>query len=154
MKIEMTFLRSKLARRIFILFVFCALLPVGILAVVSFSHVTNQLKAHGHNKLQKASKSAGMAIYEKLLFLESEMDLFASNIDIDSSYVSTNKLKLKKEDLKRRYNRLGIVTPTHRLINLLGKVQKPRGLSEAETDHLHTGMTLLLTEDHPCHGSL
>ena len=44
MKIDTTFLRSKVARRIFILFVFCALLPIAALAIISFSYVTNQLK--------------------------------------------------------------------------------------------------------------
>jgi len=37
MKIDKSFLRSRVARRIFTLFVLCALLPIGVLAVLSFS---------------------------------------------------------------------------------------------------------------------
>ncbi|MFH1674979.1 MAG: hypothetical protein ABIF87_16365 [Pseudomonadota bacterium] len=43
MKLDTTFLRSKVSRRIFGLFVCCALLPIVILAVVSFGHVAKQL---------------------------------------------------------------------------------------------------------------
>ena len=37
MKIEPRFLRSKVGRRILLLFILCALLPIGGLAVVSFT---------------------------------------------------------------------------------------------------------------------
>lgn len=43
MRIDTTFLRSKVARRIFALFVLCALLPIAVLAVLSFRQVSNQL---------------------------------------------------------------------------------------------------------------
>jgi len=38
MKLEWAFLRSKVARRIFTLFVVCALLPIAALAIISFGH--------------------------------------------------------------------------------------------------------------------
>ena len=51
MKVDRTFLRSKVARRIFLLFITCALLPVTILAILSFQHVTRQLREQSEERL-------------------------------------------------------------------------------------------------------
>jgi hypothetical protein len=37
MKLDTAFLRSKVGRRIFVLFVLCALLPIAALAIISWS---------------------------------------------------------------------------------------------------------------------
>jgi len=73
MKFDATFLCSKLARRIFGLFVLCAFLPVVILAILSFGHVTKQLNEQNHRRIQGEAKSVGMAIFERLLFLDREI---------------------------------------------------------------------------------
>jgi uncharacterized membrane protein YidH (DUF202 family) len=89
MKIEMTFLRSKVARRIFGLFICCALIPIGALAVLSYSQVTKQLNEHSQKRLHYASKAVGMAIFERLQFLEDEMKLAASKCSKQPSVTST-----------------------------------------------------------------
>jgi hypothetical protein len=43
MKFEKKFLRSKVARRIFILFVCCALIPIAALAFFYYGHFARQL---------------------------------------------------------------------------------------------------------------
>jgi ABC-type spermidine/putrescine transport system permease subunit II len=45
MRIDTTLLRSKVARRIFVLFVLCALLPIAAVVILSFSQVTR----HGYS---------------------------------------------------------------------------------------------------------
>ena len=67
-----TFLRSRVARRILVLFVACALLPITVLALVSLSQVTEHLNEQSQLRLRQASKAQGMAIYERLLLLEAE----------------------------------------------------------------------------------
>jgi uncharacterized membrane protein len=70
MKIDKTFLRSKVARRIFLLFISCALLPITVLAVLSFGHVTRQLNKQSQERLEQAAKAMSMNLFERLLFLE------------------------------------------------------------------------------------
>jgi heme exporter protein D len=62
MKIENTFLHSKLARRIFWLFVLCALVPITVLAVVSLRNVTAQLKEQSRHQLHQLSRDQAMNI--------------------------------------------------------------------------------------------
>jgi signal transduction histidine kinase/ActR/RegA family two-component response regulator len=72
-QIERSFLSSRVARRVFFLFILCALLPVGALSLVSFSDVTGQLTQQAERRVRQESKVVGMAIYQRLLFLESKL---------------------------------------------------------------------------------
>lgn len=78
MKLPATFLRSKVARRIVLLFVSCALLPVTVLAVVSFYEVSSQLREESQKRLTQASRSQGMAIYEHLEVLDSDLQVLSN----------------------------------------------------------------------------
>lgn len=82
MKIEMTFLRSRVARRIFLLFVVCAIAPIAGLAILSFHQVTKQLDEQGKTRLLQANRSQGMAIYERLQFLEIRMRMIATELSV------------------------------------------------------------------------
>ena len=81
MKIERTFLRSKVARRIFALFVFCALAPILVLAIISFNQVTEQLYEQGQRRLHQSSTALGMSVIERLSFLENELKIFSSSLN-------------------------------------------------------------------------
>ncbi len=70
LKFDTTFLRSKVARRMFVLFVFCALLPVGALAILSLSHVTRQLDEQSGKRLSQSSRAMAINVSERLLSLE------------------------------------------------------------------------------------
>ena len=73
MKIELTFLHSKVARRIFFLFITCALLPISILAVISFFQVAAKLQTQNQMELRQAGKARGMTILERLETLDAEI---------------------------------------------------------------------------------
>ena len=73
MKVEVDFIRSRLARRILVLFFFCALLPSATVAVLAFREVGQQFDLQTERRLHQSSKSLGMYVYQKLLFLESEL---------------------------------------------------------------------------------
>ena len=80
MKLDTSFLRSTVARRIFALFILCALLPIVALALISFSHVTTQLTDQSLERLRQASKAQGLSIYERLRFVSARMRMVGSNL--------------------------------------------------------------------------
>ncbi len=80
MKIDTTFLRSKVARRIFILFISCALIPVIALVLLYYGLFTKQLNVRSQRQLHQTSKDIGMFISERLMFLDAEMKMIASKI--------------------------------------------------------------------------
>ncbi len=59
MNVRNTFLHSKVARRIVLLFISCALLPVTLLAILSYYEVSSQLREQSQKELTQASKRQG-----------------------------------------------------------------------------------------------
>ncbi len=72
---EVGFLRTRVARRILLLFILSALLPAAALSVVSYRQVRAELVEQSRDRLEDLGKSAGMAVYERLLFLQSQLAL-------------------------------------------------------------------------------
>lgn len=73
MRIESSFLKSRVARRILILFVACALAPVVTLAAWTLAQVSGEIEDQGVKRLQRACKSHGMLIYGRLRLVDAEM---------------------------------------------------------------------------------
>ena len=80
--IERSFLYSKVARRIFILFVLCALLPLSALAYIAYSQVTTQLQRQADQRLHQENKVAGMTVFERLLVLETDLKLIMTSLQV------------------------------------------------------------------------
>lgn len=70
LRLDVRPLRSRIARRVFAVFILCALAPVTAFAVFSFQQVSAQLERDARARLRAESKSAGMAIVERLVLLE------------------------------------------------------------------------------------
>ena len=70
---EWTSLKSKVGRRLLLLFISCAVVPLTITLYLSFSHVTDQLYQQSETRLRHESKAVGMAILRELLILPSEL---------------------------------------------------------------------------------
>jgi putative nucleotidyltransferase with HDIG domain len=81
LKLDSTFLRSKVARRIFLQFTLCALFPFAVLAILSIREVTKQLKDQSEARLSQATRVEGMSIFERLGFLQAEMQVIATELE-------------------------------------------------------------------------
>jgi diguanylate cyclase (GGDEF)-like protein len=66
-------LRSKFGRRLLLLFVGCALLPMAVLAALSYRHVKQQLYRQSEARLQQANRALAQAIFERLLLLDATL---------------------------------------------------------------------------------
>lgn len=66
-------IRSKLARRIFLLFVLCALLPVCALATVAAWQISSRIHQQSIDALRRQSKDVGMTIFSGLTLLQSQL---------------------------------------------------------------------------------
>ncbi len=80
MKFDTKIFRSKIARRIFILFVSCALFPILCLSIISFNRVTKQLNEQSYKLLKQSVKGHAYSVYERLIFLDTELQLIASSL--------------------------------------------------------------------------
>ncbi|MBI2357736.1 MAG: HAMP domain-containing protein [Deltaproteobacteria bacterium] len=148
MKLDRTSLRSKVARRMFTLFVACALIPIAILAIISFTQVTDHLSEQSRRRLRQASKAAALTIYERLMFLESELKIIASVV-ADSEGRPAQKISERLgEDLRKRFRAIELISLTGRRQTLLGQTADPPKMTSEERLHLEAGKTLVSSLAH------
>jgi putative nucleotidyltransferase with HDIG domain len=132
MKVELNVFNSRLAKRIFVTFIACAMIPVIILAALSLYQVSNQLKAQAHERLRRAAKSHGLSIYEHLMFCDDELKLM--------DFRTPSDIHLQQE----KFSALGRRFPDGRYEAIFGNPIPTIRLSPQEQTHLDSGASLLV----------
>src|SRR4030042_833124 len=146
MKFETTFLRSRVAIRIFVLFVCCALLPIAVLGIRSYSHVTKQLNEQTEKRLQQASKDAGRAIAERLYFLANEMKASAFKLSAEPNPKFNSSDNGGSGHLKARFKNFAIITDEGANIPLFGHFQNVPQFTPEEKQHMRSGGPVVSSE--------
>jgi signal transduction histidine kinase/ActR/RegA family two-component response regulator len=70
MRLDGRMFSSQVARRAFVTFIACALLPVCALAIIAFQQVTSQLREQAERRLHQSSKQVAMVLLKRLLAAE------------------------------------------------------------------------------------
>ena len=154
MKIDTTFLKSKIGTRIFLLFICCALFPILALSIFSFDQVVKQLNNQSYKRLHQESKAMGMAIIERLSFLEAELKLISSNIKAGSEY-SIYKAEGFAERCKLRFKSLSLVIDSADSTFLIGRSDFRAELFPEQKEHLASGKGIVMTwQDQNHHSSI
>jgi signal transduction histidine kinase len=136
MTLDKAFLTSKVAQRIFLLFLLCALLPLVILATVTSRAVDSTLSEQAIKRLNQNCKVKGLEIYNNLRTLEAELKLFASN---------PNSFGKEKSE---GFRNLGVFPQVpKKAYPREGSPDEPR-LTPDELSHMKTGRSLLLIQQH------
>ena len=73
MKLDLKLFKGKVAQRIFLRFVLCALLPIMALALVSYTQVKGELKSQEQKRLHEDAIHLGEAISERLNNIENDL---------------------------------------------------------------------------------
>ena len=139
------FFRSKVARRIFLLFILCALIPLGVLAYFSFSQVTENLYSQANKGLDQASKASSMSTFERLQFLEIDLGMIDALLDKGNKDLMALSVPGRQERLSVRFKGIALTTGNGRTKIILGRMPVIPQLTKNEQDHVHSGKTLVLT---------
>jgi len=151
MRVEITFLHSKLARRIFWLFVLCALLPITLLALISLRNVSTQLREESTRELHLASREAAMGTYERLSLVEANIRLIKLSLRPGlATKSSASDLGISKKVLSGLQNRLDglqITTLEGKRQDILGHINPVISFTSAENQFLTSGKSIVSTAD-------
>jgi len=145
LRVKIVFFRSKVALRVFVLFILCALIPLSVFAYYSFSQVTSNLNSQAHRQLHQASKASGMAIFERLLMLETDLNMLETSFQKGKEDLLAYSVQGLHDRLKARFKGLVLTSGNGRTKNILGKIPVLPQLTIDELDSVHSGMTLVLT---------
>jgi len=111
-KMDISFLRSKVAKRFFFMFIGCVLIPLTVLMLISYNHVMQQLKEQCQLRIQKAAKTHGISIYEKILSLDGDLDFFAHVLSEKSASPNLTDQDPFIQRIHERIESLAFLTPT------------------------------------------
>ncbi|MBN1566461.1 MAG: HAMP domain-containing protein [Acidobacteria bacterium] len=142
---DRAFLRNKVARQIFLMFVLCALVPLAAMTVISYVRVSRQLNRQTDERLREASKSSGMNIIERLSSLESSLDsLVVDPSDIKEPWPANRKMRNR---LSQRYRGILLLSAAGETIAEFGTAPAPIDFSADEIRHLSDGKPLVATRE-------
>lgn len=146
MKLELTFLRSKVAKRIFFLFVACALLPITIQAVISLISVTSQLREQSQERLRQTTASMAQYIYQRFSHLDDNLKMIAANLiknPEQSNYIIPQE---PESGLKSRFSGLILIAEDGTSRHLFGHISNLPDISHEAKEIILNGMTMIITD--------
>ena len=145
MSVQWAFLRSKVARRLLLIFVGCALLPIGVLSLITFDRVTDQLYEQTHRRLHRASKATALGILSRLQSLAAQLE----RLEARAGARDLASLRRAAQSLDDGFVSLVVLGADGRRSTLLGRPEDgPASASEAPAK-LAPGRTVLTTERGP-----
>jgi putative nucleotidyltransferase with HDIG domain len=140
---------SKIARRIFILFVSCALFPILCLSIISFIRVTKQLNEQSFKLLKQSVTGYTSSIFERLKFLDNELQLIASSLNEslnDSGQIHSDIFNKPSE---RHFKAVAFFNTENRTIPIYNKINNVIKPDEVEIKHIFsTGKTAIFIVNH------
>jgi len=138
------FLQSRFARRIIAVFISCTIIPLLVLIVLSYQRLTEDLKNQNLLRLKQVTKSISMSIYERLLFLEADMQMIS---EINSRTAGNGLTQLYNPNPKAEFSRfqsMAIVNQNGKKITVFGNTDKfPEFLVQEIRALEKTGATII-----------
>jgi HAMP domain-containing protein len=147
-KFDRKMFHSKIARRIFVLFVSCALIPILCLSIVSYIRVTKQLREQSFKLLKQSVTGYAYSVYERLIFLDTELQLMASSVNAALNGPGQIRMAVFNERLKSRFKAAVVFNPVDGYVPVYKVMKDPGKLSATEIKHINAGKTAVLIKNH------
>jgi diguanylate cyclase (GGDEF)-like protein len=144
MRIERAFMRSRVARRIVVLFVACTLVPIVATAILSYGHVRKLLLDQSYQHLAQLGESYASALYDRLW----GVSLLLRQVGADVEHAAAANPR-GREALRAQLDALVLQRPEGDT-PLFGKLTRPFAAPSApERKTLAKGESVMRTETTP-----
>ena len=141
MRIEGTFVRSHISRRILALFVLSAFVPALALAILALAQIRALLTEQAQAQLVGASKAYALNVYERLLLVHRDLQQMAADLH-DSQGLGSAAPKM----IPGTYSSLSVVGPGARSTPILGEPLSWPQIGGFALAHLRTDESVLVVE--------
>ena len=121
-------------------------MPITALALLSYNRVTRELEHQSETRLFQGAKSAGIIVFERLLFLSAEMKRISLDVDKGGSPPNQSSASLPKiVSTFDSFSAVALNTAQGECISLYGIMKEVPPLTPSEATHVNSGKTLLST---------
>ena len=144
-------LQSRFGRRLFLLFVGCAVLPIAFVAAFSYGHITRELRSQSERRLELANRAMGLALYERLLLLDATLKSIPPSVVQQlhgaSRLPQASRLLNTGVDLlaSRRFEALEFVRDDGEGVPVFGLLDERPSLTDVDRDNLRAGLPLIVS---------
>ena len=150
MKVDRKIFRSKIARRIFMLFVSCALFPVLCLSIISFIRVTQQLNEQSFKLLKQSVTGHAYSVLERVIFLDTELQLIASSVKASLKDPGQTHSIVFEKRFGHHFKAVAFFKPENRTIPIYNEINNFKKPDENEIKHIiSSGKTAIFVMNHP-----
>ncbi len=136
-------MKSRVANRMFYLFIICALLPIGLLAFISLDQLAEDQKKESFQNLHRVSKNIGMSILEGLSLIQSEMRIVALSNNAKLQAPSLEVLNQNGLDRTPRLLGLTLFQGRKAIKTFMGKPRLYPKIAASDFGHLSSSDGLL-----------
>ncbi len=145
MKLEKGAIRSKVGRRILILFFLCSLLPITVLTAISYFQVSGTLKEESAERRLQECKSFVQLVWQRIESLGFDLVDLSSETPESGPGTSLSWSDEYSEYVNARFEALSIIRAGGVVQNLLDEVELP-DLADEYIDHLREGEPLIFAD--------
>jgi putative nucleotidyltransferase with HDIG domain len=150
MKIKVKIFHSKIAHRIFILFVSCALFPILCLSIISYTRVTNQLNEQSYKLLKQSVTGYAYSVYERLIFLDNKLQLIAFYLKGTLNDANPVDSILVNKRLASHFKAVAFFNPEKRYLPIYKVIHNFKIPGKDEIEKItHTGNSAIFLVPHP-----
>jgi GAF domain-containing protein len=140
LKPSAAFLRTRVARRVLLLFLLCALLPLTAVAVYSYLRVSQQLHEQARERVVQAARNSAQALIERLGFIDRDLAAFVDGRDPYGEASAAGRAVRVARPAR------GVIRQTTgRSEVLFGAPFEPPNIEPTQWEHLQRGNPLLVT---------
>ena len=143
-----SFFKSKISKRVFTVFVACAILPIFCFSILAYFQVTNHLKKQTVNSLRESVKSLALSIDDHLKHVENELELVSLTLKSHNTAKAPILTDRLNNRLSKRFKSIAIFKNQSQSQPFLNQLAiKSLKFSDSEIAHM-TANYCVLTEMH------
>ena len=147
MKVERVFLRSRVARRIFLLFIVASLVPVILLAGLSYAQISRLITDQQYQQIKQANKTYGLALLDRLMFLDRQLDWITRHRSEPVRSAPEPGLPWIETQREYGFRRIAVLNQTS--VPIIGDAERLLEIAQSESDFLRAGKSLLISQYRP-----
>ena len=139
-------LRSRVARRVFMVFVLCAMVPLSTLAFFTYRQISSEFDRRAVEGLRQSSKFLALTVMERLTSLEGDLAVIAGELE---SRDRDDPLTIEqwRQRVGQRVSSLVEVRPDGSRVDHVGSVSAIPEFTDGQAAHLRNGQMLVWTHD-------
>ena len=146
LQLDNSFLRSKFSRRIFLLFILSAVIPVTVIALLSFTQISAQSNKQSYEQSRIVCKAIGMDLYRRLTMTHDELMSIGRSLTREPP-AGTNIAAGSIQHIAPDFDALTLLTSDGRKSYLRGQLEQIPKLDAVQRQQLARGKTIIQTQN-------